>query len=47
MTTKTTAAVTPSKKDQAPPIVPLMGDEPAMREWAAELVERARCDGAS
>ena len=29
-----------------PRSVPLVGDEPAMREWAAELVERARRDGA-
>jgi putative transposase len=26
-------------------MVPLVGDEPAMRGWAAELVERARTDG--
>jgi hypothetical protein len=25
--------------------VPLVGDEPAMRDWAAELVRRARTDG--
>ena len=25
--------------------VPLVGDEPAMRDWAAELVERARSEG--
>ena len=28
-----------------PPLVPLVGDEPAMRDWAAELVARARADG--
>ena len=27
------------------PIVPLVGDEPALRDWAAELVERARTEG--
>ena len=26
-------------------IVPLVGDEPAMRDWAAELVARARAEG--
>ena len=25
--------------------VPLVGDEPAMRDWAAELVARARAEG--
>jgi putative transposase len=25
--------------------VPSVGDEPAMRDWAAELVERARSEG--
>ena len=25
--------------------VPLVGDEPAMRDWAAELVDRARSEG--
>jgi hypothetical protein len=30
---------------RVPPIVPLVGDEPAVREWAAELVARARADG--
>ena len=29
----------------APSIVPLVGDEPAMRDCAAKLVERARCEG--
>ena len=28
-----------------PRSVPFVGDEPAMREWAAELVDRARCEG--
>jgi len=26
-------------------MVPLVGDEPAMRDWAAELVDRARTEG--
>jgi transposase-like protein len=43
--TTTTAAVTPSKRSPVAPIVPLVGDEPAMRDWAVELVERARRDG--
>jgi hypothetical protein len=30
---------------RVPSIVPLVGDEPAMRDWAAELVERARTEG--
>lgn len=28
-----------------PRIVPLVADQPAMREWANELVERARNEG--
>jgi hypothetical protein len=28
-----------------PRSVPFVGDEPAMRDWAAELVERARSEG--
>ena len=28
-----------------PRSVPLVGDEPAMRDWAAALVDRARCEG--
>jgi putative transposase len=43
-TTTTTAAKLPMKSP-VPPIVPLVGDEPAMRDWAAELVARARADG--
>jgi putative transposase len=51
MTTTTTTAssstsATPeSSRRPVPPIVPLVGDEPAMREWAAEMVARARADG--
>jgi hypothetical protein len=36
---------TPTERSGPPRSVPLVGDEPAMREWAAELVERARHDG--
>ena len=43
-TTTTTAAALP-KTNPVPPIVPLVGDEPAMRDWAAELVARARTEG--
>ena len=43
-TTTTSAAVLPTK-NPVPPIVPLVGDEPAMRDWAAELVARARSEG--
>ena len=42
-TTNTTAATLPTKT--VPPIVPLVGDEPAMRDWAGELVARARSEG--
>ena len=45
MTTKTTAAVTLPSNHPVPPIVPLVADEPAMRDWAAELVDRARREG--
>ena len=45
MTTTTAAAVTLPMKNPVPPIVPLVGDEPAMRDWAAELVARARAEG--
>jgi putative transposase len=41
-TTNNTTTTTPAA---APRSVPLVGDEPAMRDWAAELVERARTDG--
>ena len=36
-----------SKKVSMPAVrsVPLVGDEPAMRDWAAELVARARAEG--
>ena len=43
-TTTTTAATLPKDKPVAP-MVPLVGDEPAMRDWAAELVARARSEG--
>jgi transposase-like protein len=43
-TTTTTAAALPTTRS-VPPIVPLVGDEPAMRDWAAELVARARWEG--
>ncbi len=45
MTMKTTAAVTLPSNNPMPPIVALVADEPAMRDWAAELVERARREG--
>jgi putative transposase len=45
MTTKTTAAVTLPSNNPMPPMVPLVADEPAMRDWAAELVDRARREG--
>jgi putative transposase len=43
-TTTMTAAALPTTRP-VPPIVPLVGDEPAMRDWAAELVARARSEG--
>jgi putative transposase len=43
MTTTTTSS--PTEPTRAPRSVPRVGDEPAMRDWAAELVERARTDG--
>src|SRR4051794_12164524 len=42
MTTATTANDRAARGVRS---VPLVGDEPALREWAAELVERARADG--
>jgi putative transposase len=51
MTTTTTTAASskaatpePARRP-VPPIVPLPVDEPAMRDWAAELVARARHEG--
>jgi putative transposase len=41
----TTSTSSPAVSTRAPRSVPLVGDEPAMRDWAAELVERARTDG--
>ena len=43
--TERTNGSTPSDRSGPPRSVPLVGDEPAMREWAAELVDRARHDG--
>lgn len=49
MTTNTDITTTngsdPAERSGPPRSVPLVGDEPAMREWAAELVERAHRDG--
>src|SRR4249920_3956525 len=47
MTTTTTTGSTSSPAEAARPprIVPLVGDEPAMRDWADELVARARSEG--
>ena len=42
MTTTTTTPVEPAR---GPRIVPLVGDEPAMRDLAEELVARARTEG--
>src|SRR6516165_1481264 len=41
----TTTSTSPVGLARAPRSVPLVGDEPAMQDWAAELVERARTDG--
>ena len=41
----TAPGLSPAERSGPPRSVPLVGDEPAMREWAAELVERARRDG--
>ena len=35
----------PAVPTLGPRSVPVVGDEPAMRDWAAELVDRARCEG--
>jgi putative transposase len=43
MTTTTTTP--PAGPARAPRSVPLVGDEPAMRDWADELVARARSEG--
>src|SRR4051812_14044340 len=42
MTTTTTTPVEPAR---SPRIVPLVGDEPAMRDSTEELVARARTEG--
>ena len=45
-TTTSTASISSSAEPaRAPRIVPLVGDEPAMRDWADELVARARTEG--
>src|SRR5215204_2179858 len=45
-TTDSSAASSPEPgRRRVPSIVPLVGDEPAMRDWAAELVARARSEG--
>jgi hypothetical protein len=41
----TTTASAPVEPVGAVRIVPLVGEEPAMRDWSAELVERACIDG--
>ena len=43
--TTTSAVSAPPSGLPARPIVPLMGDEPAMRAFAEALVDRARTDG--
>jgi putative transposase len=41
-TDMTTTSTSPRRAARS---VPLVGDQPAMRDWAAELVEQARTDG--
>src|SRR3954453_9166169 len=41
----TTTTTTPAEPARRPRIVPLVGDEPAMRDWADEPVARARTEG--
>src|SRR4051794_37348549 len=41
----TTSTTSPAESSRPPRSVPLVGDEPALRDWAAELVERARTNG--
>jgi putative transposase len=43
--TSTSDSPTGAERAARPRIVPLVGDQPAMREFAAELVERARTEG--
>jgi putative transposase len=43
--TSTTTSVVEPVRVSVPRNVPLVGDVPAMREWAEELVERARTQG--
>jgi putative transposase len=44
-TTTTPATTTEPASNTRPRSVAFVGDEPAMRDWAAELVDRARADG--
>ena len=44
-TTNTAGQSTAIERAGPPRIVPLVADQPAMREWATELVERARREG--
>ena len=44
-TTSTSMPVVEPAKGSRPRNVPLVGDVPAMREWADELVARARSEG--
>src|SRR5580765_3872917 len=41
----TTASTSPAEAVRTPRSVPLVGDEPTMRDWADELVARARTEG--
>jgi putative transposase len=45
VSSSSTAAGTESTRRPVPPVVPLLGDGPAMRDWAEALVARARADG--
>ena len=40
ITSATTSAAAPPTKNPVHSIVPQVGDEPAMRDWAAELVAK-------
>ena len=46
-TTSTAEASTAIDRVGPPRIVPLLADQPAMRDWTAQLVERARSEGES
>ena len=45
MTTTSSALVPSSSRAPATPNVPLVGDEPAMRDWGEALVAQARTTG--